>query len=234
MKFLKVFSVISILIIGGMYGWQNLFVSEHSHDVPAFNSIYTSGPINVYIANGNQPEVIIRADGNVHDQMTVEVVDGQLRIYNHDRIQHERVLDAYVTYQALDSVHAGGASTLTGRSIVSGDQVLIRASGAAEVKLQVHSDSLDLVMTGAANVQLAGYSDFFNLAIMHVGDLMAYNLETQHCKVVMDTGDQSPGIARINTVQTLDVQIVGPRHLKYKGDPEVTKSIEGSGEVIKY
>jgi len=63
---------------------------------------------------------------------------------------------------------------------------------------------------------------------------MAYNLESQNCVAVLDTGDQSPGIARINVQKTLDASIIGPRHLKFKGEAVITSEIIlGEGKLLK-
>ena len=158
-----------------------------------------------------------------------------LKVYTKDHIRHERVLDVYVNYVSLDSIHASGPSTITGRSILKTDNLKIKASISAEIKLQTQVDSLRLILNNAANVQLAGSASYFDLLITEVSDLMAYNLISQHCNAKLNTDNQNPGIARIHVEKTLDVTIKGPRFLYYKGNAEVTNQIiEGSGNVVKY
>jgi len=233
MRFLKIFTIIAIVIIAFIFGWNNIYISEQKREVAPFNSIYTSGPINVYIQQNENESVVIRSDSNILENVITEVVNGELKIYNKGRIEHERVLDVYVNYKSLDSIHASGPSTITGRGILSSSKLKIKMSVSAEIKLQLENDLLNLVMNDAANVQLAGKVTYFNFEITHVGDLMAYNLISQHCNAIIDTGNQSPGYARINVEQTLEVLIKGPRHLKYKGNPIILKkSIEGNGKLI--
>ena len=235
MRFLKISSIIYILIFAGIYGWNNLFISEQNREVVTFNSIYTSGPINVYISQASEESISIRSDSNILNSIVTEVINGELKIYNNRRIEHERVLDVYVNYKALDSIHAATQSTLTGKGLLNATKLKIKASDISEIKLQMRVDSLDLVMDDRANVQLAGFTDKFNLLITDVGDLMAYNFVSKHCKAIIDTGDQSPGIARINVSEVLDATIIGPRNLKYKGDPIVTnKYIDGKGKLINH
>ncbi len=230
---MKIFTALSIGLLAIIFSWFHLFVSEEEHNVTKFNSIYTSGPFNVFITESNKESVIIRADDRIHDQVTVEVVNGTLKIYNEGNINRERVLDAYVSFLALDSIHTSGSSNLTGRGILNASKLKVNATDAAEIKLRLKSDTLHLNMSGAANVQLAGDVNYFDLLIEHVGDLMAYNLISQHCKAILNTGDQSPGVARINVQRTLDVTIKGPRHLKYLGQPTIlNQSIEGRGQLI--
>jgi putative autotransporter adhesin-like protein len=233
MRFFKIFTIIAIVIIAFIFGWNNIYISEQKREVDPFNSIYTSGPINVYIQQDENESVVIRSDTNILDNVITEVVNGELKIYNKSRVEHERVLDVYVNYKSLDSIHASGPSTITGRGILSSSKLKIKMSVSAELKLQIENDSLKLVMNDAANVQLAGKVTYFNFEITHVGDLMAYNLLSQYCKAIIDTGNQSPGYARINVEQSLEVIIKGSRHLNYKGNPIILKkSIEGSGKLI--
>ena len=235
MKYLKTFTIISVIIIAFIFGWNNLFISEENRAVAPFSAIYTFGLVDVYLKQDDKESVVVRADTNIMDQVLVEVVDGVLKIETKGTIRHERVIDVYVSYKAIDAVHASGASTLTGRGPVNTPYLKIKTSGAAEVKLQVAVDSLNLLMNDNANVQLAGTATHFNFTITNVGDLMAYNLVSQHCKALVDTGNQSPGIARINVEQTIDVTIKGPRHIKYKGDAEIIQqSIEVEGKLINY
>lgn len=235
MRFIKIVSIISVLVIVAVVAWNNMFVSEQVRETRPFNAVYISGPIDVYLSQTDDESISVRADTNIHDQIITEVINGELRIYTEDPIQHERVLDVYVNYKTLDSIHASAQSTLTGKGLFDNTDLKLTASGASEIKLQVNVNSLDLVMHNNANVQLAGTADQFDFLITGFGDLMAYNLVSKHCKAVVNTGKQSPGIARINVEQTLDATIKGPRLVKYKGSPLITnKYIEKSGQLVNH
>jgi len=233
--FLKLFTSISLVLAVLIFCWSNLYVTSQDRNVTPFNSIYISGPINVYLTHAQEESVKVRADTNILEQIIVEVIDGDLRIYTKGRIQRERVLDVYINYIKVDSIKTSGTSTLTSYSKIKESNLYVEASGASEVKLQLESSLLNLTMNNAANVQLAGLVEYFDLKINHVGDLMAYNLVSQNCKAVLNTGKQSPGIARINVQDTLAIEIKGPRHLKYKGNPVVVDEIiTDDGRLMKY
>ena len=235
MRNIKTVTIIAVILIVILFCWNNLFITEEERSISSFNSVYVTGPINVYIGQGEKESVRVRSDSNIIDSITVEVVKEELRIYTKGPIRRERVLDVYINFSTIDSLHATGASTITGRGVIKQSNLKIKASGASETKLQIESDTVFLDMMGNANVQLAGKTGQFDFSISHVGDLMAYNLVSQHCIANINTGNQSPGIARINAEQTLDVKIIGPRHLKYKGKARITnKLIKGDGKLLKY
>lgn len=237
---MKLFAIITyiflicLLILGAMYAWNNYKVQEEVRQLPPFNSIYSGGLMNVYLQKGRESSVKIRVDENILDQVITEVIDGQLRIYTEGTIRRERIKDAYVVYTDLDSLHAGGVSTLTSNDLIQSPHFKMAASGAAELRVQLQADSSQLFMSGAANVQLAGGANHFEFQISNLGDLMAYNFQTNHCTARVITGQQSPGVARINVKETLDATIHGPRYIYYKGDPEIkNQSVRGTGKLVR-
>tara|TARA_R110002073_G_scaffold312586_1_gene484086 strand:- start:11111 stop:11818 length:708 start_codon:yes stop_codon:yes gene_type:complete len=235
MRVLKVSTIVFFVIALAIFAFKNLFVSEQNREVKSFKHIYVSGPINVFLRQSDKESIRIRADNNVHDKVITEVIGDTLKIYDRIRIQRERVLDVYVDFVYLKSLHASGASTLTGQGVLNITELKVKTSAAAEVKLLIEGRSLDLLMTQAANVQLAGKLDSLQFSIRGLGDLMAYNLTSKHCKAVLQTAPQSPGIARINVTQTLDVQIKGPRLIKYKGNPKIiNKILHENGKLTQY
>jgi len=235
MKSLRIAGILSIVVLAFVFGWNNLFVSKEERSVEPFHAIYAEGPINVFIEQAETASIGVKADTNILEKVKTEVVDGELRIYTEGPISGERVLDVYVTFVSVDTVHGAKQSTITGRGTIRAPKLKIKASGSSELKLLIESEATDLIMNDNANVQLAGTTQILDVLITKVGDLMAYNLISQDCKIVVDTGDQSPGIARINVQESLDVTIKGPRHVKYKGDAEVIQeSIEGTGKLIKH
>ena len=226
--------LICLSTLGILYAWNNFKVKEESRAIPPFNSIYSGGLMNVYLQKGKKGSVIIKADENIIGNVITEVVEGQLRIYTKGFIQGERITDAYVTYTHLDSLNADNASTLTSQNLIQAPSFQIIANGAAEIKVQLQADTAKLIMNKNANVQLAGGADYFEFLISQVGDLMAYNFQTNHCLAKVITGPQSPGVARINVQETLNAVLHGPRYIYYKGDPEITQEIiQGSGKLIQ-
>jgi hypothetical protein len=131
MRFIKILSIISVLVIVAVVAWNNMFVSVQGRETGPFNAVYTSGPIDVYLSQTDHESISVRADTNIHDQIITEVINGELRIYIEDPIQHERVLDVYVNYKTLDSIHASAQSTLTGKGLLDNTDLKLTASGAS-------------------------------------------------------------------------------------------------------
>lgn len=235
MRIIKITTIIFVLIIVSYLGWNNLFVSKRVVSLEEFDSIEVNGNVQIHLRPGLSEKVTLRADDDIVDDISIKVVNGVLKICNQNCGNSSRVLEANVNFVSIKNIVAAGSSSVTSRGILEGASMNIEAKGSAELKIRIAFDSLKLKMIGAANVQLAGEVNHFNLLINDVGDLMAYNLVSQHCVAYLNTMPQSPGIARINAQKTLHVEIHGPRHLNFKGDAKVIgKTISGSGELNRF
>ncbi|NET35058.1 MAG: DUF2807 domain-containing protein [Cyanothece sp. SIO1E1] len=227
-------SFLALLIMGMVYAYHNYKVSEEVREITPFHAIEVDGLMNVYLQKGEMEQLRVRADDHILPQVKTRVEDGVLKIYTEGLIRGERIKDAFVTYVQLDSLHAAGVGTLTSRGVLPVDSFLLRASTAAEVRLQIQGQSLDLQMHDNANVQLAGAVQSFNCRLEHHGDLMAYNFKANKAKVQLHTGPQSPGVARVHVLDSLWADVQGPRYLYYIGEPRfVEKNAAGEGKVLK-
>lgn len=225
---------LALLIMGLVYAYHNYKVSEEVREVPPFHAIHIDGLMNVYLQKGETEQLSLKADDHILSQVKTVVEDGVLHIYTEGIIRGERIKEAFVTYVQLDSLHAAGVGTLTSRGVLPLDSFLLRASTAAEVRLQIQGQELELHMHDNANVQLAGSVHEFRCHIAHHGDMMAYNYKANKARVHLNTGPQSPGVARIHVLDSLWANVTGPRYLYYIGEPRfVQKNVEGYGKILK-
>ena len=224
----------ALLIMSAVYAYHNYKVSEEERAIDTFHAVHIAGLMNVYLQAGDAEQITIKADDRILPKIKTVVDNGVLQVYTEGLIRGERIKEAYITYVQLDSLHAAGVGTLTSRGILALDTFKLQASAAAEVRLQLQAQQLELSMFDNANVQLAGTVNEFLCSIHHHGDIMAYNLKANKARVHMETGPQSPGIARIHVIDSLWAEVSGPRHLYYQGEPNfVYEIVKGSGKVSR-
>ncbi|MBX2871905.1 MAG: DUF2807 domain-containing protein [Saprospiraceae bacterium] len=227
-------SFLALMIMSLVYAYHNYKVSEEVREVGPFHAIHIDGLMNVYLQQGEVEQLSLKADDHILPQIKTVVEDGVLKIYTEGVIRGERMKDAFVTYVQLDSLHAAGVGTLTSRGVLPLGSFLLRASTAAEVRLQIQGQELELHMHDNANVQLAGAVNEFRCHIDHRGDMMAYNFKANKASVDLNTGPQSPGVARIHVLDSLWATVHGPRYLYYIGEPRfVHTNTEAEGKVLK-
>ena len=235
MRFIQITTIICILIISGVFAWNNLFLEEKVISKESFHSFHVAGDATVFLIPSKEQKVVLKGDENTLENAIIGIDKQELTICSESCDFSSRKFEVYVYTDTIKNIYAGGASSIITHGMFVGNQLNIKTDGAAELKMRLQLDSLQLTMDGAANVQLAGSTNVFDFQIGKVGDLMAYNFESQFCSARLENFPQNPGIARINVTQTLSATINGPRQLLVKGDAKIIEeNIAGEGEIIKY
>jgi hypothetical protein len=84
-------------------------------------------------------------------------------------------------------------------------------------------------VNGAPTINVAGDSKVVKVSANGAGKIDSHRLRASDVSVT------SNGVSRVEVYATenLDVQISGPSHVIYSGDPQVSKSINGPGSLEK-
>jgi hypothetical protein len=172
----------------------------------------------------------------IADDVDVDVVPGdgsEVRVYG-----GEDVLDRVET----DSSGGVLRIDIRDRGIVIGDDPLgdvrveVAASRLEAVEIESSADvdlgdlavpELALEIEGAGEVKASGNADRLTATIQGAGDAELSELAVRTATIVV----QGAGEAHVNVSERLDVTVQGAADVVYRGDPVVTKEIDGAGEV---
>ena len=193
--------------IGGVHG-SGVRKTE-KRDLPAFNSIETSGAFEVEVNCQKPASFEIEADDNIVPLIQTEVRNGVLHISTTKSYMSSRGIVLRITVPDLASVKSTGA----GKFHVS----------------DVKNDSFEIQSTGAAQVFASGQSKSVKIGSTGAGKIEAHNLRANNAEVSVT------GAASVDVYATdqLDVTVSGAGRVTYSGNPKVNKNISGVGQVIK-
>lgn len=130
--------------------------------------------------------------------------------------------------RAFESRAAGAISI----GPLSSDSLALVLAGGGSIRLDrlEKARSLDVRITGAGEVAVAGGKvTAQQIAIAGIGHYVAPGLASERAQVAID----GSGDAQLAASATLAVRIAGVGHVRYHGDPAVTRSIQGIGSVEK-
>lgn len=177
--------------------------------VPAFDKVAVGGSADVVVTIGTPQSVTVACDDNFLSRVRTDVDDGELSIELENgsyRFHHDLTVTIVVPH--LRAVEIRG----------SGDVV---ATGLDEAEF--HG-----AIRGSGELRASGRAERANLEIRGSGDARLAELAARSVDVsIAGSGDVETAAS-----EALSVEIRGSGAVRYRGDPKITRSIAGSGEVV--
>ncbi len=182
-------------------------VITQTREFEVFDAIELRIPADMHIAIGKPTPLTIETDDNIIPLIKMEVHKGRLVISSDREFTTNNGPDINMTVAKLQAVEVVGA----------GDMWVTKVDNAR----------LSVAATGAADVHLSGKTKELSLAATGASDVFAYDLDVQVATATL-TGEAD---AKLTVFKSLNVTITGPGDLHYKGNPTVSKTIVGNGDV---
>ena len=205
----------------------------------------STGTLNVSV--GDEPSLTVTGGQLVLEQLTTVVRGDALEIDLPGSRRNPGHLEYDLVLPALSSINLSGSGEVVGQ-IAGGDAVDLRIGGSGSIDLadvagaevtvtidgsgrvdvrELAAQDTAVVVDGSGAVTLAGSTDNLRVSIPGSGDVRADELTALDAAVTID----GSGEALVNATGTLDASIAGSGSISYLGDPEVSRRIDGSGEI---
>jgi hypothetical protein len=195
---------------GGVFGVRGSGnVITESRDVSGFSEIalFGSGKVRVDV-NGTE-SLIVEAEDNIMPLLKTEVRDGSLELSVESNISPTTDVIYTVSAVALDGVTIAGSGDVTVTGVADG--------------------SFDVEISGSGRVEPTGTADTLVVEISGSGHYLGEDLEASVGTVRVS----GSGEAVVNVADNLDVDVSGSGGVQYIGEPTVTESISGSGDITR-
>jgi hypothetical protein len=204
--------------------------------VTAFHAIEVSDGIDLYISQGGEENLAVSAaTPEYRDKIRSEVVNGTLKLY-YDKPDkwgihwnNNRKLKAYVSVKALDDLHASGGSDVYIENDLKIVSLNMHLSGGADLRGNIHGQSLSLSASGGSDAYLSGKVNRINISATGGSDVHGYDMVTDYCTVHTSGGSD----VKITANKEISGSASGGSDLLYKGTATSTASKSGGGGVKK-
>lgn len=197
--------------------------------VTTFSGIKVSGGIEIYLSQSNSYSLAVSAaEDKYRDNIITEVKNGILVIsYNNDHFHlssGDKKLRAYISFKTLESLEASGACELIITGTLNANSMLIKLSGACDIKGPVKIDDLTLNLSGASVIEISGTAQNVNLTASGASDVKNYDFAIQN--LVAKLSGASDVTITVNN--SISGSASGASTLNYEGNPE-KKDVVTSG-----
>lgn len=122
-----------------------------------FKSIEVGNAIDVVLEQSNKAAITVEADDNLIDGISTRIENGVL-IISCDYNSFLNVESKKVTVKMpfIEELKASSAASITGKNAIKGEEIIIRASSAANIKLDLEYDRINAKASSASTIVLYG------------------------------------------------------------------------------
>lgn len=201
-------------------------------NVAGFDEVVSTVSAEINVEQGPRESLTLEAEPAVLSKITTEVHGRRLIIgLAPGKVETQQPIRMKLGVQKLRAIDSRAISAITIGPLHSDTLALVLAGGGSiRVDRLEDARNLDVRITGAGDVAVGGGKVAAQqVAITGIGSYSAPKLASERAEVAIDGNGEAQLAAR----NALAVRIGGVGHVRYHGDPVVTRSISGIGSVDK-
>lgn len=229
-KLLSAFVLIGLLS-SCMLGVQgNGKVEEANRSVEDFNRISVSGMFEVHLRQADENSLKVVADENLHELIESRVENGVLQISTKEDIGRAEELDLYIGLKDLEAMEFSGAVSVKNVGELSGAELHLESSGAAEIKLSVDYDQISIELSGASEIEMSGEADQLRLSSSGASEVKFFELKVDRMRLDLSGASD----VEVSVEEDLSLEASGAAEIVYRGNPEISRSeLSGAASLRK-
>lgn len=197
--------------------------------VQPFTKINLEGAYKVILEQGPVQQLRIKTDPDNFQYIDVqsEVSSLSLKITKKHFNFDELIL--YITFKDLEQLVIEGGISLETKGYVDLKDFYLHVEGGADIEMNLKAQKLKVIGQGGVKFEFDGIADELDATVSGAGHLDAYDLKTKitYCKL------EGVVAASVYATGELHATISGVGKIRYRGDPEVFKNVEGIGSISR-
>ncbi len=195
-----------------------------------FDKIEASRGVNVYLTQGTDKEVVVKADENLLEGIKTKVEDNVLKIYSTERVRNAASFKVFVTNPEFSKISTSSGSNVFSEGVIKSDNLELSGSSGSNMKLKIDVEKCTASVSSGSNIKLRGRAGSFSGKASSGANLLAEKLVASKC-----TAKASSGANVWITAETdFDGHAGSGGNVFYSGNPKTVNTKESSGgNVIK-
>lgn len=225
-----ILAIASVLFVSKTGFAQDDDWESKTYELTRFKDIHLKGGYKVYLIQGNKNSLTVKAtDDDVFDYLKIRNDRSSLGLeIDRERFDFDRV-NLYITFKDLERIEIEGGVRLETKGYLDLKDISVSVEGGAKIDMDMKARNVDVSGEGGVLYELKGVADRLNVHLSGAGHVDASELKTKDVTFRIE----GVGTGTVYATQTLHAQIEGVGKVKYRGNPEVTKDVEGLGSVTR-
>jgi len=206
---------------------------DRNFEVSDFHGIDVSGGFDVTLVQGNSESLILTAQENLFDHITVKVDNGTLKIYTRNNIMSTQPMKALITFKSIDNLNVSGGGDVTGKTPINVEELSAYISGGGDFFSIVNSDKMDYNISGGGDAEIKGDIKNYRVNISGGGDLTSkVNATVIDCRIT-GGGDLSLRSNEKTTDAVVDINGGGDMEMEINTE-NLKCSVSGGGDATLF
>ena len=203
-------------------------VIEQSREVASFDIIKVQSGINLYLTQGSQPALTVRADENLMDKIVTKVEGNTLYLDIKGSIRKSKAMDVLVTLKDLKELHASGGSDVYAEDGLKLEELKLFCSGGSDTRLKIEAERLECQTSGGSDAILSGTVNTLMVESSGGSDFNGKKLEAVNCKI------QTSGASDVwvHATGEIEMEASGASDIHHTGGAKVVRSRASGGSDI--
>ncbi|PKV50257.1 putative autotransporter adhesin-like protein [Aquimarina sp. MAR_2010_214] len=202
-------------------------------NVPNFKGIDMAIAGNVVITQGETKEISITGYPNIIEKMETNVADDIWSIELKNNCYNYSKLKINITTPQIEKIYLSGSGNIVVNDFENQNDMTVKISGSGNIDLNniTGPENLTVKISGSGNINVNDtFSMLKNLDISMSGsgNFNGFLIQTKTCNI-SSSGSCS---SEVHVLDNLNLSLSGSGNAYYKGTPEITTSISGSGKLI--
>jgi hypothetical protein len=202
-------------------------IVTETRDVSNFDSVSLDGSGDAIITQGGEESLTVETDDNVQEYITSEVRDGTLYLSKKTRSPSATKLIFRVGVDDISGLEVSGSGDISADNLIA-DQLEIKIGSSGSVNInELTAGKVETEIDGSGDVELTGEVTGQTIEIGSSGEYIGGDLHSETAAVTIS----GSGDATVWTTESLETRINKSGSVNYYGDPSVSSSGSGSGDV---
>lgn len=198
-----------------------------TYQVQPFTKIHLEGAYKVILEQGSEPGLRIKTDEDNFKYIDVLSDSRSLSLKITKKHFDFDELILYITFKDLEKLVIEGGMSLETKGYVELKDFYLHVSGGANIEMNMKANDIKVIGEGGVKFEFDGIANSMDASISGAGYLNAIDLKTKKTDIKIE----GVGTGSVYATDVLNATINGVGKVRYKGEPQVYKKIEGIGLV---
>ena len=202
-------------------------INLHDAKITNFENFYLEIPAHVVIEDSDSATCTIACQDNIFNEINIHGDNKKLIIESNKKFKVQRPVEIRITVPKVDYIDITGNGTVEYNPTKYLKKLGIELKGKSSVISTINASEVDIKVIDNGDAILAGRAEVVEGVISGSGDIHAYDLTADKCKLEVN----GSGNVRCSPSTLLKATIHGSGNIYYRGTPEIKSEITGSGQI---